>query len=486
MKHPGLSHNLHAYPSTLTPRSAAQWVGGLIAITIFASLSLTASLSSEGFLEADGCTHYLYARFALREPHFLVNVWGRPLFTGLYAIPAAHGGIVGARTMSLALAIACAIVAMLIARGQQYRWPVVALVFTLGQPLVFLHSISELTELPFATLVGCAFLAYQRKQWLAMALLAGLGPLGRPEGFGFMALAALALVAHRRWWWLAVLPVPLVLWNHAGWVISGREGQWWQWLPGNWPYSPESLYRAGNPLHFVALLPAVTSPLIFPATCIGVWQSFNARLADLRADDRARCQLLIAIIPLLILVGHSVLYAAGKMASSGELRYMLVVAPFWGLLSAKGWEWIFERLHWRHPLRWAAVAALAGGLANAVYPILPLQPKPDEDYARAQRFVDWYRRTNLGETYPRVCTAQVFIYYLLDVSPLDETRALEFRRDKVKPPPPETILVWDPVYSLYNSDATRSIPVEELLEAGWVESENVSPHIEGWRILHIP
>src|SRR5688500_1165372 len=71
----------------------------VIAITIFAALSTAASFFSEGFLEADGCTHYLYARFALREPHFLVNVWGRPFFTALYAVPSAYAGLAGAHVL---------------------------------------------------------------------------------------------------------------------------------------------------------------------------------------------------------------------------------------------------------------------------------------------------------------------------------------------------------------------------------------------------
>jgi hypothetical protein len=453
----------------------------IISIVVFGALSTAASIASEGFLEADGCTHYLYARFAVREPHFLVNVWGRPLFTALYALPASFGGLVGTHLLSLAIAIGCALVAHAIARGQRYRWPALALIFTLAQPLVFLHSFSELTELPFALLLGCAFLAYQRRRWLVLAILAGMGPLARPEGFGFLALTGVALVAHRRWWWLLVLPIPLVLWNHAGWVISGSRGPWWNWLPSNWPYSQQSLYARGSVLHFVALLPAVTSPLVFPTAIFGIWRA----LFD-RADERHRqlCQRLIALVPLSILVGHSILYATGRLASSGELRYMLVAAPFWGLLSARGWEWIFARVRWRGTVTWAGLAALAGGFANVVFPIVPLLPNPNEDYAKARRFVDWYRRSELDRRYPRVCAAQVFIYYFLDVSPTDPQRGLEYLRGKLDPPPPGTILVWDPVYSLYNSDERRSIPAEELLKSGWVETARGSPFVaDGWRVF---
>lgn len=458
-----------------------QLPAALLAIGVFAALSIAVGASSQGFLEADGCTHYLYARFAFEEPHFLVNVWGRPLFTALYAIPAKYAGVQGAHLLSLVLAVGCALVAQSIARGQGYRWPVLALIFTLAQPLVFLHSFSELTELPFAALLGLAFLAYQRKSWVAVAVLAGLLPLARPEGFAFLLLAAIALFFHRRLWWLLILPLPLILWNHAGWLISGREGPWWGWLPANWPYAGQSLYEKGHPLHFIALLPAVTSPFIFPATCLGLWRSLRGEL-DLDPHLRI-CRRLIALIPLLILIGHSVLYATGRLASSGELRYMLVVAPFWGLLAACGWEWVFARLDWPYPIGWAGTAALAGALANALYPVVPLRPAPDEDFARCRQFVRWYRASGMENRFPRVCTAEMFIYYFLDVSPTDPRRALEYRRDKVSTPPPGTILIWDKTYSLYNADARRSIPFEELLTYGWLPAPDVPVPSDDWRVF---
>jgi len=94
------------------------------------------------------------------------------------------------------------------------------------------------------------------------------------------------------------------------------------------------------------------------------------------------------------------------------------------------------------------------------------------------------RRGGLSADYPRVCAAHVFVYYFLDVSPTDARHGLEYVREKVAPPPPGTILLWDPVYSLYNSDHRRSIPLEELLEAGWVKSTSGEAFAaEGWHVL---
>ena len=41
--------------------------------------------------QADAGYHFLFARGSLEHPRLLVDVWGRPLFTALYAIPAQAG-----------------------------------------------------------------------------------------------------------------------------------------------------------------------------------------------------------------------------------------------------------------------------------------------------------------------------------------------------------------------------------------------------------
>jgi hypothetical protein len=461
----------------------------VLAIAIFAALSIWEAIKSTAFLEADSCTHYLYARFALQQPVLLVNVWGRPICTALYMIPAAIWGRIGVRFTSLLIAISCGLVAYRIARNQNYRWPALALIFTLAQPLVFLHSFSELTELPFALMIGLAFWAYQKRLWLAMTILISLTPLARPEGFGFLLLAALALIAHRRGWWLLILPIPLIYWNQAGWILYGKSGPWWKWLADNWPYAAESLYQRGSIFHFVMLMPAVISPIIFPALLMGTWRSLlplpsgegrgegvlenptatdspNALTPILSRSEREVNQKLIAIIPLLILVGHSFLYALGKMASNGELRYMLVVAPFWGLLAAYGWEWIFVRLNWRAPLRIAGAVAMAPVLINCFYyKVLPL--KSGDDWDRVDEIAQWYQTSDVRKTYPYICAAHPAMFYYLDISMIGPS-AREWNATTIAHPQPGTLLVWDSMYGISNADARRSIDKQKLLDTGWI------------------
>ena len=447
----------------------------LLAIAIFSSLSLLASFWSQGFSEADGCTHYLYARFAFAAPYYFVNVWGRPLVTAIYSIPAVLGNRFGVRTCSLLLAIGCALVARQIARALEDRRATLAAIFTLAQPLVFLHSFSELTELPFALLLGCAFWAYTRKRWWTTAILIALSPLARPEGFGFLLLAAAALAWRRKWWALLVLPIPIIAWDIEGWILYGypvyagfaqrlpHALTWITWLSNNWPYADKSAYQSGSLFHFVMLMPAVVSPLIFPATCAGMWQSFR----DRSFDHLAHCRRLCAEIPLLILVVHSLLYATGRMASSGELRYMLVVAPFWGVLSARGWMWLADRFGFtRDAIMIGAFASLLPIAANHYYRVVPLVYSPD--WIEANAVANWLNRTRFKTNYPHLLISHPGVQYFAGVSPASD-RNLEWSRAAIDHPPDGTILVWDDVYGRFNADVTRTVSQAEITAGKWID-----------------
>jgi hypothetical protein len=370
----------------------------------------------------------------------------------------------------------CAVSAHEIARGQNLKWPALAFMFTLAQPLLFLHSFSELTELPFAALIGLAFLCYQKKSWMLMALLVGLSPLSRPEGFGFVMLAALALVLHREYIAALLLPLPLIMWNHLGWMMWNNPAEpWWRWLIDNWPYAAQSLYDRGTPVHFILFMPMIVSPFIFPATVAGIWDFLRSAWSNLFADHIARCRVLIAALPLMVLVVHSFLYWRGLMASNGEPRYMLTVAVFWAVLSAAGWEWFFERFRWPHILRWAGVAAIAPILVQFYYPVIPLVL--NDDWVQAGQIAQWYETSGIKNQYPFICASHPAVFYALDLSSSNHKVVVEFTKADIAKVPMGTLMIWDPVYGVYNSDSNRSIGdkypehTRELLSG------------EGWHIL---
>jgi hypothetical protein len=175
---------------------------------------------------------------------------------------------------------------------------------------------------------------------------------------------------------------------------------------------------------------------------------------------------LIAVLPLLVLAGHSVLYWTGRMASNGEARYMLVVAPFWAMLAAYGWEWAFDELRLKHAVRWAVVAAFLPFGVNWVYRVVPFQMT--RDWVRAREVAEFYRSNPWADDYPIMMATHSGLYYALDVSPTNKGRCAEWSLKTVTEAPDGVMAIWDSESALYNSDANRAVTVQEMVRNGWV------------------
>lgn len=477
-----------------TSRQASREMFGVaVAVGLFCTLSVTCAILSEGFVAADACTHYLYAKYAWTDPVNLVDVWARPFCTVLYALPAHWGARLGVRFVSLLVAVTCAFIAFAIARGQGLRWPYLALLFALASPLGFVYSFAEMTELPFAMLLGGAFWAFQQRRWFGVALLAGLSALARPEGFGIIILAAVALALYRKPHWLVVLMLPLLAWDLAGWLITQRPDPWWRWLYDAWPWSSGSLYGRGNPLVLLAVLPIIITPLAIPATLVGIRESIRGSLESGADGHRRLCRLLTAAIPLAILTGHAALRWTGRMGSLGEPRYLLTAAPFWAVLTARGWEWIFVCLHGKRPLLWAGAAALAPLLVNAFYPAVPIPLAPD--WKTARQFAQWYASPDAGQfrrQYPNVIASHPGVFYFLNENPTGEARRGGFTRGIITAPPAGTLLVWDPIYALQNANSDDVATLATIEQSGWSADPsldrflNTSAPAHPWHVFRSP
>jgi hypothetical protein len=102
-----------------------------------------------------------------------------------------------------------------------------------------------------------------------------------------------------------------------------------------------------------------------------------------------------------------------------------------------------------------------------------------DDWLRAQSTVRWLGESSIRQTHPRVQAAHPGIYYFLDISPSHADRSVEWRRELILNPQPGTVLIWDRVYGLHNSDRQRIVDVDEIIRAGWIPLR--SPRLEdGW------
>ncbi|CAN5615002.1 hypothetical protein BH10PLA1_BH10PLA1_08380 [soil metagenome] len=454
-------------------------------LALFTALWAVAAFTAEGFLEDDAWTHYFYARFAPIKPAYLFDVWGRPICTALYALAAPWAGMTGCRVIGLLLVFACVALTMRTARALRINDRVAAL-FLLGQPMLFLHSLSVMTELPFAVLLIAAFLAFVRRRWWLMAALVGLLPLARPEGFGFIALGFAALVVQGRFKALLLLMLPLIAWTWAGWWMWGASpdrSAWW-WLIDHWPYSVSSTYGHGFILQFVVLLPVLVG-MATPFILLALFK-FKDEGGRMKDDKGRRSNpfssfilqpsSFVLLIPLGVLVVHSLLWYFGKMASFGEIRYLLIVSPFWAMLAAIGWERSAIK---PSPLMLAAVGLIVVFACKITF----LQ---SSDEARvAQQVVSLYRGTDLRRLHPRVIASHPAVYVDLDLSPADSARYGGWNPAALAHPANDAIVIWDPKCGPFNADSRLIANVSGLEAMGWKRIATFHTEITGndWVVM---
>jgi hypothetical protein len=285
-------------------------------------------------------------------------------------------------------------------------------------------------------------------------------------------LAAIALLIHRKWWPLAILPIGLLAWSIAGYTMDGpADRPWWKWLIDHWPYEAGSEYPRGPILFYLGVLPMVVGPFALPAMWIGAWQSIartpNRSSGCTSGASPHTMDRLIAALPLCLLIGYSLLFWLGKFSSSGSPRYLLIVAPLWGCLAARGWQWVFDRMRWQRAASWAALAVVVPGVVNWIYPFLPL--KQSASWSQAEKFVAWYQTSRFRNEFPRVMCNHPGIYFYSDRSPWDRRVVQPWAPEAIDRPVPDVVLVWDREFCTQNSDPKLVASLHRIANAGWVE-----------------
>jgi hypothetical protein len=208
-----------------------------------------------------------------------------------------------------------------------------------------------------------------------------------------------------------------------------------------------------------------------------------------------RCELFAVGLPWGILVGHSLLWWMGKMASSGELRYLLVVAPLWGVIGAIGFERSLQAvgaLSDRHsrwavarPVLLAGLLAILPALANAKFQVVPF--KQHADYQLGYDVAHWYQAdADLQARYPRVAASHPSVYLALDISPTDHDRSAVGGKELLAARPAGVLYVWDALFSTHNADAAMCVSEAELVHAGWQKARTFTRGERTWEVYLSP
>ena len=172
------------------------------------------------------------------------------------------------------------------------------------------------------------------------------------------------------------------------------------------------------------------------------------------------------------------------MASNGELRYLLVTAPIWGVIGAWGWEWVCERLKIRRAGVVLAPLILVPALFNLYFHVVPF--KIYEDDMLAMDIANWYRSDpDLQRQYPRLTASYIAVYQYLDFSMTDRRKTVVWGKPMLEHQQ-GVVVVWDPIYGMTNADTNMCVSREELAQHGWRELRTFQRGDRTWEVYLSP
>ncbi|MBK9386999.1 MAG: hypothetical protein IPN34_19465 [Planctomycetes bacterium] len=311
-----------------------------------AALAALVAWLSESVYQDDDLTHLQMAAWSCSDPRYLLDSWGRPGFTVLYALPAALGWL-PARLFSVLLSACVAWWSYAIARELRVRWAAIVPALVWLQPLFFTLSTTTLTETALAFYLTLAFRLLQQRRFTASAALISLAMLTRHEAVLLTGLWGLAFLRERPRWsaWLALGWAPLAH-NLLALAFLGRAP-----VQAFFEPKPTTIYGSGEWLTMWLHAHVAFSSALLLAACAGAL-----------ALARRRGALLWIASGALWLAAHSLIFRFGLFASAGYPRFLVPIAGIVGVAAAVGLERTTRLMHL--PRRSALASSASRGVAT--------------------------------------------------------------------------------------------------------------------------
>jgi len=344
--------------------SRASWraIGWLVALAI---VGISLAILFPDSYQQDGGTHFLFARDAWWNHPLLVDVWGRPLFTTLYALPAL-AGYLPAKLLTVVVCVATAWQCWRWAEDEGMARAELAIPFFALQPSLLLLASDTMTEPLFALVLVIALRLRRAGRARTAMVIASLLPLARPEGFFVCALWGIWSLADDRIgdaWWRRVRALPLLATGVAAWwtvaLIITRDPLF---ILHNWPrqWAPTgALYGSAPWFEYWQLRYEVVAKWFALFFAIGFVALLIRRSLGVATS-----------LVLMLFVLHSVLRHFGLFGSAGYPRYFVCVAPAIAIITLAGWNVVVDALSRMLELVPARARTLARAAASALAIVL--------------------------------------------------------------------------------------------------------------------
>lgn len=394
-------------------------------------------ISPDGLYHFDDLTHFLYAKWSWRWPAYLLNDWGRPGFTALYALPAKFGWPM-CRALSAILSAFAAWLAYRIAQhaGMARAWVVVPLCF--AQPLYFLLAQTTLTETAHAFYLTAAVYFAQRHRWSLSSALLSLAFVTRHEAAIF--LPVWVLIAWRErvpiWRLWPVIWAPLVV-NILG-PLAGLTPLWQRLATSQ----SSGQYGHGGWLTYFCRSMEAFGPAIAVLSIVGIPSLASKKSTLLAAASIA-----------VYFAAQTVIRALGLYDSGGYARFLVGISPLVAIAALAGINNLLQSDTRRRAWTGVAVAlamivlwiAMRQQIAMAMQRGDILAEIPRIDAAR--KAVNWATGVTMGLTVVGVigayCTSRRWPTQLLPVGLLVLGALTCWELCRPLGPPPEAPIIDD-------------------------------------------
>jgi len=292
-------------------------------------------IHSSGFYFIDDSCHFNYSRHVLDSYNQSIGSWHRLGRVWLFALPAQFG-LKGAQIFSSLLFLLTIFIAYKILQLKNVKyaeWVVLAIGF---QPVLFNISYTVLAELPAACLILLSFYFYLKDKYIPVMIFSSAIFLFRTEYYFVAGIFLIIYLFKRKWLSALLFASGPVFWFIVSWIISG---EYWRF------FYDMSLH---------ARLPKITdgiewdyyigyAPVIF-----GILQTIFFILGTILIFIKKRIND-FGLLLLIVLGGffiHTLLALKGLdlTCSIGQLRYLAVIGPAFGIISVFGLSFLWEKI----------------------------------------------------------------------------------------------------------------------------------------------
>ena len=418
-------------------------------ISVVAVIESVWILKSNGFYYIDELSHYLYSRFVLQALPVTVQTWHRPIPQWLFALPAQFG-----HTFTLFFASGLFICLLLITyriallQGIKHAEWVVLLVGL--QPILFDLSFACMTEIPAAFMISLSYYYHMKGKHGWSLALASAVILCRSEMYIFAVLMFFVYAYKHEWKILPLVLIGPLLWIGSTTIISGNVITFFK----EWKHFTDigKFIPGASLTHYISNLQTTfgyAQTILFAAGVV-----FIAK-AKKNADFGIIYAAIVITIIFHTIAGAEIFHWTGSI---GELRYIIVIGPLFGLVSAYALSEILERVKSSGNRFVLSILVFGVVVFNCT---LTTHPRLWANYNKVVIALTKEMRNE----YPNltVLSNNCIVAYLMDVSPAGGEHYALFNKETFKKYP-ECLIFWDPFSSnsiFYQTELTKEMMLQD-------------------------